>query len=115
MNALLSHAKQIIVSSIPAYGNFGKGPVGGVVGSDEMYITFSESGSGVKKCFIVATGDGGESWHLVATLEPNNGNGLARGLVSDPNTGYMYGWYVGDIFGDGTWSHLAKIHPLEWE
>jgi hypothetical protein len=107
--------KAIKISNIPAYGNFGKGPVGGLVGSDEMYITFSESGSGVKKCFIVATGDGGESWHLVATLEPNNGNGLARGLVSDPNTGYMYGWYVGDIFGDGTRSHLAKIHPLEWE
>lgn len=106
--------KKITISPIASYGNFGKGPVGGIVGSDEMYVTFSETGSGIKKCFIAATGDGGESWHLVHTAEPLNGSGLPNGLVTDPLTGYMYGYYVANVFGDGKWRHLAKIKPVEW-
>ncbi|WP_164884144.1 hypothetical protein [Enterococcus faecium] len=106
--------KQITISPISSYGNFGKGPVGGVVGSDEMYVTFAESGSKIKKCFIVATGDGGESWHLVYTAEPLDGGGLMRGLVTDPLTGVMYGYYTANIYGDGTWEHLARIKPIEW-
>lgn len=106
--------KQINIANISAYGNFGKGCVGGLVGSDEMYVTFSESGSGVKKCFVVGTGDGGESWHLLQTFEPTDGNGLVRGLVTDPNTGYMYGYYLANVFGDGSWEHIAKVKPVEW-
>lgn len=106
--------KAIGISSISSYGNFAKGPVGGVVGSEEMYVTFAESGSGVKKCFIAATGDGGESWHLVYTAEPLDGGGFVRGLVTDPLTGFMYGYFTANNYGDGKWSHMAKVKPINW-
>lgn len=110
--------KKINIAPQASYMNFGKGPVGGIVGSDEMYITFEESGGGaekVSKTYVVATGDGGESFHLVSTLDPIEGTGLTNGLITDPNTGYMYGSYVGQPFGDGSWQHLVKAKPLTWE
>lgn len=107
--------KKLNISDKGAYGNFGKGPVGGLVGSEEMYVTFSESGSGIKKCYVAATGDGGASWHLVHTLEIGNGRGLYRGLVSDPKTGVMYGALNADIMVDGQYNHLAVIEPIQWK
>lgn len=106
---------ELIAADIPSYGNFGRGPVGGLFGGNEMYITFPESGSGVRKSFVCATGDGGESWHLVATIDPIDGVGLTNGVVSCPNTGFMYGEYLDTIPGYSGYKHLAKIKPLNWE
>lgn len=107
--------KKLQVSTGQAYGNFGKGPVGGIAGTDEMYVTFSESGSGVRKCYIAGTGDGGRSWHLLLTLEPIDGNGLPFGLVTDPKTGIMYGAFTGKILDDVNYRYLAKINPAHWQ
>lgn len=107
--------KKLQISSGQAYGNFGKGPVGGIVGTDEMYVTFSESGSGVRKCYIAGTGDGGKSWHLLLTLEPIEGNGLPFGIVTDPKTGVMYGAFTGKLYDDTNYRYLAKLTPPNWQ
>lgn len=107
--------KKLEISSGQAYGNFGKGPVGGLTGSDEMYVTFSESGSGVRKCYIAGTGDGGKSWHLLLTLEPIEGNGLPFGIVTDPKTGIMYGAFTGKLYDDTNYQYLAKLTPPNWQ
>ncbi len=106
--------KGLNISGKSAYGNFGKGAVGGLTGDSEMYVAFSETGSGIRKCYIAATGDGGQSWHLVNTFEVGNGMGLYKGLVSDPKTGIMYGALNSNIFGDDKYDHLAVVKPINW-
>lgn len=107
--------KKLNIASSSAYGNYGKGPAGGITNEDEMYFTFSESGSGIHKCYIVGTGDGGESFHLLRTIETKNGNGVLRGLVSDPKTKKMYGLFQGDIYNDGKRDYLVEFNKIDWE
>ena len=91
---------------IHAGTGYGRPPY--VVDGDVVYTTFSYN----SKSFVVASGDGGNSWHYVMTLNHKHvgGAGLAHGLIGLSKEGYMFAYYQ-----RGTRTILAKIKPIEWE
>lgn len=84
-----------------------------LIGDWEAYIPFQGVGSGVRKTFIVATGDGGETCHIVW-----------HDSVSSPYFGFCNGLFAlntGDIvthYSDNkasTEMGILKIPKIEWE
>ena len=54
----------------------------------EAYISFPDQGSGSGKTYILGTGDGGRSWHVVSTIDTTGG--ILSKIVGPDSNGRVY-------------------------
>lgn len=95
-----------IVPELAAY-QFGVSPY--VISNKAIYVLCPQSGSGNKKNFIVASGDGGNSWHNVYV---SNLEGVAQmnyGVVGTDINGYIYS----RVINNGV-KYIIRAKELEW-
>lgn len=76
---------------------------------DELYLVFP-SNSSKNQHFIVATGDGGETFHTVfgIRLDEYTSKNMNEGIVGPDKNGYLFWYVVADT------AYVAKAKKLEW-
>ena len=65
--------------------------------------------NGKKKYFVVATGDGGASWHTV--LAATGINSFSNGIIGPDKNNYLYAYIID---GDGN-PKVIKANRIQWQ
>ena len=98
---------EITVDETHAQVFFPQQPYG--ISGDEIYVLFpSSAGNTDKRFYVVASGDGGNTWHKVYGLRLPNGS-MNEGIVGPDNNGYLCA-YV----NTGTTTRIWRAKELEW-